>query len=254
MPKSQNKRDSDCPKRIIQRTWICFGLIAITLAAPCWADGTEQDAPQHMMAESYFLREPVDQAWQIRIVGRIPSLPGCQFLLHDVEGHLLLRKHVPHGDYTEAAPLIIDFPKDGRTGDMRLCILGQQDDLLGPRMPISTLPLEVYGSHYFAAGHNQTPIYFKTEPDMTERNIRAYKGNVRVYEGDTLIADAQAHGQKVNHDWSINFAVKPNTIYRIDRECLYFRSTDGLLLVFDPDRWFVPDARLNSYNWWELKE
>ena len=210
--------------------------------------------PRHMMARGYYFREPVDQDWEIRVIGQIPSLPGCYYILHDADGRLMLKRHVPHGVYTRAKPFVIRFPRDRKTGDYKLVVLGQQEDLLGPRMPISTLPYEVYGRTYFTAGHNDTALFFTVPEGVTKRNIRGYKGNIRVYEGDKLVADAKKDGKLAGYDWSVDFPVEAGKFYWVERKCFYFRSSDGLLLVFDRKRWFVPDPKLDDHQWWELKE
>jgi hypothetical protein len=165
----------------------------------------------------------------------------------------VLKRHSPHGTYPPDKPLVIPFAKDGRAGDYRLVITGQQDDMTGLQMPMSTLPYEVYGRTYFAASHDNTPIYFKAPRDVQSLNIAAYTGTIRVFQGDKLIVDAQKDGKQDGRDWTVDFPVTPGETYHIDRKCVYFRSTTGLLFTFDPKTWFEPDPALDKINWWECK-
>jgi len=232
-------------------------LIGVALLLTCLCalgnNSTDQPNPQHMMAAGYYFREPTDREWHLTIVGKVPSLPGCYWILHDADGNQMLRTKISPGTYTHERPLRFNFPKDGRTGDYKLVVLGQQDDLLGPRMPLSDLPYECYGGTYFTAGHNDTPIYFRPPGNATELTASAHAGNVRIYDGQTRVADAIEQGEKDRHRNVITFNVKPNTLYRVERQTFYFHFKPAVHLVFDPARWFEPNAKLNEINWWEVK-
>ena len=85
-------------------------------------------------------------------------------------------------------------------------------------------------------------------------NLRAYKGNLQVYDGQQLLGDAKENGELDGDDWSLTVPVQPGKSYRIARQCFYFRAPDGVYLCFDPKRWFVPDPKLDQYEWWQLEE
>lgn len=81
------------------------------------------------MATGYYFREVTDQPWRLTFVGTIPSLPGGFLLLHDSHHRVIAKRHIPHGQYPPDEPFAIEVPADGRVGDYRLLILGQQEDL-----------------------------------------------------------------------------------------------------------------------------
>ena len=228
--------------------------LLLSFATISSAAGEETSGPQQMMADGYFLRESDDRLWHLRVIGEVPSPAGLYLVLHDAEGEIMLQRHVPHGNYPADAPLEIAFPPDGKQGDYRLLILGHQRDKLGLRMPISDLPLEVYGRNYFSAGHNQTPLYFQAPEGVGQLSAAAYGGNLQIYRDDELIADARKDGELKNRDWFVEFPVTPGETYRLMRDTFYLRSASGLFLTFDPDTWFLPNAPLQSIPWWQRVE
>jgi len=54
-------------------------------------------------------------------------------------------------------------------------------------------------------------------------------------------------------DRTVEFAVTTGAVYRLKRDCFYFRDYLGkrLFMAFDPARWFFPDPALDDVAWWE---
>jgi len=229
---------------------ICIPLIALILTLPCIAADSERPSP--LSYQSAFLREPTDRAWSITLIGSVPSLPGCYLLVHDAVGKHLVGRVIPHGDYPAENPLRIDIPADGTAGDYQLIIIGFEDDRMALHLPLTDLPLEVYGKTHFAATA-KSKFYFRAPPEVKTVNIYSYGGSLRVFENETEALDTKRDGTLERYNWSATLALRADSLYRIETYgCRYFGSKDGVYLAIDPERWFVPDAKLEEFKWWQL--
>lgn len=228
------------------------GVMILGLASPALAQPKDQQPEPRLMMSSIDLREPVDQAWQIRIAGEVPSRAGMMLIMFDAQGKLHLKQHLPYGVYPADQPLVIDMPADGITGDYRLIAIGFQEDIRGLLLPVSTLPLEVYSGTYFAA-RNTPPILFKAAPGVEVYHIRSYLVGQQLYEGDEVVLDTQKNGVQEGRNWFAPLKPRPDAVYSFRKmNVFYFGAKEPLHLCFDIQRWFVPDPKLNDIKWWEL--
>jgi hypothetical protein len=222
-------------------------------------------APPPMLriqANGIYLREATDAPWNLTLTGRIGSLCGAYLLVLDAAGKVVHQGVIPHGEYPAERPLRIPVPADGVAGDYLVKVIGYQDDVMGLAMPLSDLPLEVYGHHSFAVAHElkAVPVWFRLPAGQTKLTLGGYKGHLllRDAQGKT-VADSkldgyyagEKHGQKFRFCHVMELELQPETDYQLYRECLYFSSAEPLYLVFERARWFVPDPRLDELKWWE---
>lgn len=228
----------------------------VTLTALFPLDAAAQSpTDRQLFFEAGYLREPTDRNWSIRIAGLVPSMPGCYLIVHNADGRLLVKRHLPHGNYPAAAPLMIQVPADGITGDYRLIIVGYQDDTLQRQLPLTDLPFEVYGRTYFAARAGSSALLFRVPDGVEAQKVNSYSGGLRIMEGDTVVTDTRKDGKPEGRDFTSTFTPKPGATYQlVPYGCFYFRSETGLFLTFDMARWFAPDPRLEEVKWWQLTE
>ena len=233
---------------------LCWTIYRVSAAEPVPAA-----APKllRIQANGIYLREATDGPWQLTLTGAIPSLCGAYILVLDAAGKVVHHGVVPHGEYPPDKPLRIPIAADGLAGDYLVKLIGYQDDVMGLAMPLSDLPLEVYGHHSFAIAHElkDVPIWFRLPPGQTTLTIGGYKGHLRVRDaqGKTVAESrldgyyaGEKYGQKYRFCHVMELELQPETPYQLFRECLYFHSTEPLYLAFDPQRWFVPDPRLDE--------
>jgi hypothetical protein len=261
----------------------CF-LVAATGAAATGAGMTNGAAPS-IMADAIYVREPADGAWSIRLRGQIPSLSGAWLLAFDSAGKVLHSGLVPHGDYPDEKPFILAFPPDGRAGDYAIRLIGRQEDLMGVRLPLTDLPFEVYGGRQFAvSGGKASRVCFKgldrpkakasledalavaegeadapkADEGGTRVTLGAYKGHLTVRdEAGKTVADTRTllpgtENEVLKYSNLTTFPTAPGATYWLERECLYFSSTNAFYIAVDPGRWFQPDPRHESIKWWVL--
>lgn len=205
------------------------------LAALCFAKAGETGPKETpLLFGEVCVREGKDQAWTVRIRGEVPSLAGCYVLVHDSEGKLVMKKHVPHGNYSDDKALDLTIPKDGRAEDYRIIVVGQEADIRGLNLPLTDLQLEVYGRTLFAI-RPPASLWFLAEPGG--QKFSGHSGEVRVLDGTTPTAGP----------------LEPGKLYRLDTgKTFYFRADPGVYLNFSPDRCFLPEAKLGKIAWWQL--
>lgn len=220
-----------------------------------WAAGQDGQKTFQVMAGGYYMREPTDREWHIRLKGDIPSLAGAYIVMHDAKGKIVYRGEVPHGTYPPEKPYVVTVPKDGVTGDYKFVLIGHQNDMLGVRAPFTDLPFEVYGGTNFSVGHNPAVrVYFKATPGVTKQTVGGYKGEVQVLDRKGgVVADTRRLGYKgpKGRDHLVDFTPQQGTLYRMERKCFYFRAKPAIYITFFPDRWFAPSPELDQVKWWE---
>lgn len=246
-----------------KRPLLSLLLLSMLLTGPVRAQNAPQ--PRHMMAWGYYLREPTDRAWSVKLVGTVPSMPGMYVIIHDTAGKKMFAGHVAHGTYTADKPFTINFPADGATGDYKLYIAGQQNDYLGLDLPLSDLPFEVYGGGYYSMAHSKEPVHFIVKSGVTRLAMRAWGGYLKITnDKEETVADFRAGVNKMvpgesNKDYygerynPIEFPVELGKVYTLRLEGMYFESREPMFFAFDPKRLFEPDiAKLDAVKWWEM--
>ncbi len=229
--------------------WLLVVLLG-ALALPAHAQPGEM-TDQQLFFQAAYLREQTDQLWHVRISGRTPSLAGCYVIIHDAAGRILLQRHIPTGLRPADAPLEIPLPPDGVTGDYRLVVVGFQSDIALLNLPLTDLPLETYG-HTFYAARPTARMYFQTTPGQEQVSFYSRNGAVRVLQGDTVLADGKTQGQPKGSVILAPTKVQPGVWYEFQPYgTFYFGVEEGAYLVFDRQRWFAPDPRLEAVKWWQ---
>lgn len=245
--------------------WAVFISLPVMAQAQSTIPAPGTAPAQHMMTQGYYVREPTDRAWNIKITGEVPSLPGMYVIVHDTAGKLLAARNIPHGTYPPDKPLILPFPPDGSSGDYKIYFVAQQDDYLGLNLPLSDLPYEVYSGGFSSLGQSKELIAFKVSKDITRLGLRAYLGFLQIFDSDKkLIADSRAGislmvpGEQNKDfyntkDHPIEFPVDAERVYWLRADTMYFQPRDPTFFAFDPQRLFEPDiAKLDAVKWWEL--
>lgn len=212
----------------------------------------QTEPPTRLSYKSAFARETVDQAWSIRLVGSVPSLPGCFLIVHDASGKQLVRRVIPHGEYPPDKALKMEFPADGSAGEYRIVLVGFENDLMSLQLPLTDLPLEVYGGDHFAAAATSR-LFFRAPAGKTSMPVASYGGSLRVFENDKEVLDTKRDGKLERYDWRAELPLKADAVYRLEPyACRYFRAHEGIHLAVDPAHWFVPDPKLEEFKWWQL--
>lgn len=196
-------------------------------------------------------RKEKDEAWKIRIEGEVVSLAGCYLLMHDSRGKLLVKEHIPHGVYSADNALEMTIPKDGvAPNEYRLLLIGHQFDVMGIRLPLTSLTHEVYGYDYFA---KRVPhrIWFMADTQNPEYRFSSRSKQMAVLDQGTPVALKQETGEKgltalVGH-------LKPGHVYELNTEgTFYFRSQPGIHLSPEAAHCFLPQLKLREVAWWRI--
>lgn len=249
----------------MNKSIIAFGaVVSALMLSPC-ASRAQTKLPNHIMAQGYYLREPTDRAWTLKLTGEVPSMPGMYVIMHDSDGKLMYKAHVPGGPYPADKPFIKHFPADGKTGDYKVVFAGQQNDMLGLDLPLSDLPYEVYGGGWFHIGFSKAPIAFMPGLGVSKMGMRAFRGYIRVVDDkEQVVADAHAginvmvpNESNKNFynvlDHPIEFPVEAGKVYWLTATNAYIEPRDAIFFSYDPTRLFVPDhVKLDAVKWWEL--
>lgn len=219
------------------------------------------DFARHLMVNAYYIRETVDQEWNINISGNTPSLCGIYIIVYDKEGKVIFNGPVPHGEYDKTKPFAIKIPKDGVTGDYKVKIIGNQEDYLGIGLPLSNLQ-EVYYANRMSMGHGKgNSVIFQTRPNEKEITLFAYKAHLVVKDPKgNMIADTSNEKvvkgtvlSKDKYDNNVTFKCEPGTDYLLQPMAMYFGAKNGFYVCLKPGTWFLPDSKLEQINWWELE-
>lgn len=259
---------------------------AVVAATVHGGEAAKPTAPAiSLMADGYYAREPADREWSIRLRGTIPSLCGAWLLVFDPAGKVLHSGQVAHGVYPDDRPFTVTLPADGRTGDCMIKLIGMQEDLMSLRLPLTDLPMEVYGGRNFAVRTEKgARLCFKgfdrprTKPSLEESlaavteggpapaeagqtrvTLGAYKGHLVVKNGTgKVVANTRTplEGTEIEsgkYDNLTTFPTVPGETYWLEQECMYFGSTNTLYVACEPGHWFQPDLRFEAIKWWTLK-
>ena len=239
-----------------------FLVIILMCMSPVY--GQESKVSTHsIMAYGKYAKESEDCDWSIRITGNVPSLCGAYILLHDVNGKIIHKGKIPHGEYAVDNPFVMDIKKDGVAGDYKIIIIGQQEDHLGINLPLTTLPFEVYGGTNFALGRDEkSNPAFKVEKEK-EVVVGAYKGHLSILdEKNKAIIDTAKESKYAGtagldkhkafrYCNYVTLKAEPGKIYFVDDyKTFYFKFKPAVYLTFEPEKWFNPDVRLDEVKWW----
>lgn len=247
----------------------CLTIVAISTCLANIAGAEEETPPQppvkpqRFMAHAYYFREVTDQPWNIKIIGEIPSMAGAYIIIHDVRGKILYKGTIDYGEYPEKKPFLIHFPADGVTGDYKFILLGQQQDFTNMDLPVSDLPLEVYGGKWFSFMAITQPTAFRVRSGTKVLGMRSYRGHSKVYDDKMqVVADSKAglNLMKPTEDNKGFYNALDNPLeFEIDSKRHYWLSVGGyfepredIFFAFDLARLFEPDPRLENWKWWRL--
>lgn len=209
---------------------VLLGLHHMPVTAEASAD------KKSLLFSEAIVRETLDQDWTLRLRGTVPSLAGCYVLVHDSAGNLLIKRHIPHGEYREGHPLELTVPKNGRVGDYRIVVVGREADVRGFGLPLTDLQFEVYGHSLFAT-RSQGPLWFQAQPGSAQQKFSGTSGEVRVLREMQPVAGP----------------LEPGQIYALDTsKTFYFSANPGVFLSFSPERTFIPEAKIQEIAWWRL--
>lgn len=210
----------------------------------------EQAGPDRLFYQAAYVRETSDRPWTVRLGKGVMSRPGCYIIIHNAAGRILVKQHVPYTGQTDGEATTIHVPADGITGDYRIVFVGFQNDSFGLDLPLTDLPLEVYGPRNFAA-RRPNKLMFRPAPGVKEMTFSSYSGGLRILRDGKRVADTAIGDVKNPKFGPVTFAVDPDGVYQVDPYgCFYFSSDTPVYLTFDIGRWFVPDPALDDVKWW----
>jgi hypothetical protein len=239
---------------------------ACTVPLRAQPENTAQPVSNTIMSDFCYVRESVDQELKINFVGTLPRGPGLDVLVWDINRKLVLHQEVPYGTYKPEAPFVLTVPKDGAAGEYAIKLMGQQDNFLALRRPLTDLPYEVYGGKGFALGYANErgtlrQVAFKVPDGVTKISLEGWRGFLRVRNAaGAVIADSKENGKTTgtnrhpNTSISISLDVKPGEVYWIEPyDALYFTFQEPAYLVFNPNRWFAPSPKwdFTNFEWWK---
>jgi len=215
------------------RSGILMGVIFFCLS---WVRAESEG--DHLLFNEVCVREKSDQTWSLRIQGRVPSMAGCYVIVHEARGNLVLKEHIPYGDYTGDRAQTLTIPKDGWVGEYRLVVVGRESDIRGLELPLTDLKSEVYGRTLFAT-RARKPLWFLAEKGEAAQKFSGTSGVVQILKDGKPLVDAPQVGELYSLDTSKTF---------------YFKATPGAYVSFSSERVFLPDANLEAIAWWQLTD
>ncbi len=218
-------------------------------------ENAKESSPELFFKEA-FVREDTDKPWAIVLKGEIASLAGCYIIVHNTQGRQLAIRHVESGRYPSEAPFRIEIAVDGETGDYRVLIVGHQQDVMGVKLPMTTLDYEVYGSDNFAA-RNAPSLWFQIRPGEEQSLFSGHSGAVRVKDGENVVLQTQIMkgGKGASASTTGKVQLQPGRFYQLEiMDTFYFSIKPNPLLAFDPRRWFLPNSDVGQVAWWQLTE
>jgi len=225
--------------------------------------------PPSVRCDGVFCRETQDREWHVRIVGELASPAGMYFVVTDVNNKVIARGKIPFGKYPPESPFTAKVPRDGVTGDYLLTLFGTQRDFAGIPAPYTDLPLEVYGRTFFQVQAQGTArsrpyappspggLYFQLPPGVEEVTItQGIPWSIHTPDGRLLFDAAQQSppgGAPKGSRQSCVAAFKgiPGNVYLLGHSLYWFFARPQLYLAISPERWFLPDPRLQlDPAWW----
>jgi len=221
--------------------------------------GVSASKPPSVHCEGIYCRETEDRDWHVRITGEIVSPAGIYVIATSIDGHVLVRRKIPRGEYPAESPYQVTVPKDGVTGDYLLTVFGKQKDLGGINLPYTDLPFEVYGKevngrtflHVMPYG-SADGLYFKLSSGVKELTIT--QGNAAwtlLAQDGSVVFDVREEGEQKGKYWTGAFTGEPGKTYRLGKQLYWFFASPRLYVAASPDRWFEPDRRLTlDPSWW----
>ena len=202
--------------------------------------------------DGYYVREETDREWHLRFQGPIQPACGMYLVVHDAQGRFLAHQAIPEGRHTAASPYVVTIPADGKTGDYKIVLLGTQMDFFSLPLPLTDLPLEVYGGRCFIFDDNLLKPCFEVPTGVTNVVLSPQR-NARVLRADgAVVAELEkqkrldAKGRPV-----MDVAVAAGTPYLLEPASRYFKCDPPLFLACSPERWFAPDPALDKVKWWD---
>lgn len=209
--------------------------------------------PESLLFDEVCVREETDQPWSIQVTGQVYSLPGCLVIVHDSKGNVLVLKEIPAGRYSRKSPLKIEIPSDGIVGDYRIIILGDEKDLRGLDLPLSSLPKEVYGYTQFAK-ESKSPAWFMAPENISVMTFFGHGGDVQILDGNSLVGQTGASPDP-RKPWARLATVKlePGKTYQLQQlKTFYFGAKPGIHIALQQERIFVPDQTMREIRWWRI--
>jgi hypothetical protein len=242
-------------------------LLAAGLGAGALAQGAGTDRPllRHLVMEAVYVREAADTAWHIRIADRLPTPPGLYAIVYGERGDVVLQAEIPSGTYSPEKPFELTIPRDGAAQQYVIKILGVDQNVNAVTLPLTDLPLEVYGGRNggtfvmpYPTNREIRRLAFQTPPGEGPVVFVASDQILRVFDSDgALVADnrpASGANQATN---SLLLSRQPGKTLWLDpgnaNQFGTARGTEKLFVAFDPERWFLPALAwdLESRPWWK---
>jgi hypothetical protein len=174
------------------------------------------------------IREPVDQAIMLRLVGSVGD-GGVPLRVLAPDGAPLLSMTVPAGRHF---PFQLTIPADGRTGEY-VVLLGLRDVKDQLQVPLSDLP-EVYPvlrwsqhapTRFFVRARGAAPEPIAVQPHKS-------RGVIATPVDDRLLASTESGDM-------LQAETGPDGVW-VDLRCRYAHAPAVLVLAVSPDRWFSP--------------
>lgn len=213
---------------------------------------------RHLVMNATYVRETRDQAWRLRITGRLPTPPGMYAIIYNERGDLVFQGAIPVGDYSAEAPFVLEIPKDGLAQQYVIKLLGVNQNFDGVALPMTDLPFEVYagrGNGIFVMpypkGGEIRRLAFQVNPGVT--NITFFGGvrNLRVMDADgVVVADNTSDDNlKLVPQSGRTYWLDPGNANQIQTP----KGTEKVFFTLNPEQWFFPSITwdLDSRPWWK---
>jgi hypothetical protein len=253
-------------RRIAWSALACWCVVSVSAARGAEFPGAPLTRQLQMSA--CYVKETTDRAWKVRITGDLPRGPGIYVIVYDEAGEVVKRDAVPFGTYDVAKPYTLAVPADGKAQQYVIKLLGQQDNLNGMALPLTDLPLEVYGDGSYSLGYGtaagQKRMVAFQVADEQPLHLQGWSGNYRILDaqGATVFDSAQAmlpEGDPTKKGGpryvEMIVTLKPGRTYWFEPYgVMYWARLNGrLFLTFDPPRWFEPKLSwtLDERPWWK---
>lgn len=233
---------------------VAVALVFFGLCHSGWSKA-EEPGNTRLFFDAVCVQPVAGQPWTIRVTGSISSLAGCFLVAHDDEERLVGRWLIPHGVYSQDRAFEIPVPASPSGRPCRIVVIGNQQDLLGIDLPMTSLKKEVYysSSGLFAAS-KAPPFWMTLAPESRVLKFIGTSGVLHVRDGESALLqmDVLTTGHYAGSAMKGEALLDPAKVYQLDASStFYFQITPPVYLSFDRERAFFP-GKLVAVPWWRL--